>query len=126
MTCLPSKEGTLTAQRLRLWHRSCPLIAPAMPQTSPCAPSLPPPLFSLCSYVANMQFCQFPQLAAGLAEARISSFRFDHPMAIKSESERKGPFQMGNHNDEASESPLMHTACCSRPAQHPSLHSPPT
>jgi hypothetical protein len=45
--------------------------------------------------------CCFPQLAAALARAGLSSLRFDHAMAIKSASERKGPFQMGNHIAEA-------------------------
>ncbi len=55
---------------------------------------------AVCRYVANMSYCQFPLLAAGLAQAGISCFRFDHAMAINRESERKGPFLMGNHDDE--------------------------
>ncbi|GAB4816644.1 hypothetical protein N2152v2_003690 [Parachlorella kessleri] len=54
-----------------------------------------------------MSYCQFPLLAAGLAQAGISCFRFDHAMAINSESERKGPFLMGNHDDEVAD---MHAA----------------
>jgi hypothetical protein len=50
-----------------------------------------------------MDFCQFPLLAQRLAEAGISSFRFDHACAIKSRSERKGPFRMGNHEDESAD-----------------------
>lgn len=44
--------------------------------------------------------CQFPLLAAELAAAGVSSFRFDHPCAIYSKSERRGPFLMGNHEEE--------------------------
>lgn len=39
-------------------------------------------------------------VAAELAEAGVSSFRFDHACAIRSRSERRGPFLMGNHEDE--------------------------
>ena len=53
------------------------------------------------SYVANSEMCQFPLVAAELAEAGLSSFRFDHACAIRSRSERQGPFLMGNHEDEA-------------------------
>ncbi|KAI7836013.1 hypothetical protein COHA_010097 [Chlorella ohadii] len=56
----------------------------------------------LChGYVANSEMCQFPLVAAELAEAGLSSFRFDHACAIRSRSERQGPFLMGNHEDEA-------------------------
>ncbi len=44
--------------------------------------------------------CQFPLLAAELSAAGVSSFRFDHPCAIFSKSERRGPFLMGNHEEE--------------------------
>lgn len=55
----------------------------------------------LChGYVANHTMCQFPLLAAELAAAGLSSFRFDHPCAILSRSERRGPFLMGNHEEE--------------------------
>lgn len=55
----------------------------------------------LChGYVANMGMCRFPLVAAQLAAAGISSFRFDHACAIYSKSERKGPFRMGNHEEE--------------------------
>lgn len=47
-----------------------------------------------------MSMCQFPRLAAALAGAGLSSFRFDHACAIFSRSERKGPFVLGNHDDE--------------------------
>lgn len=79
-----------------------PLFAvPAPLHLSPAPPVLPYViLYSFCRYVANYTMCQFPQLAAGLAESGVSSFRFDHAMAIKSESERKRPFEMGNHDDE--------------------------
>ena len=35
-------------------------------------------------YIANQSWCQFPLLAAALAEAGVSSYRFDHAMAIAS------------------------------------------
>lgn len=55
----------------------------------------------LChGYVANLSMCQFPLLAARLAAAGVSSFRFDHACAIHSASERRGPFLMGNHEEE--------------------------
>lgn len=58
----------------------------------------------LChGYVANSEMCQFPLVAAELAEAGLSSFRFDHACAIRSRSERKGPFLMGNHEDEVAD-----------------------
>ena len=50
--------------------------------------------------MANTGMCQFPALAAALAASGFSSFRFDHPCAWRGESERKGPFLMGNHGDE--------------------------
>lgn len=53
-----------------------------------------------CSYVANMAMCNFALAATQLAAAGVSSLRFDHPMAVFSKSERKGPFRMGNHEDE--------------------------
>jgi hypothetical protein len=52
-------------------------------------------------FVANMGMCQFPLIAAKLAAAGISSFRFDHPCAIFSKSQRLGAFQMGNHREES-------------------------
>ncbi|KAI3430988.1 hypothetical protein D9Q98_009391 [Chlorella vulgaris] len=56
----------------------------------------------LChGFVANMGMCQFPLIAAKLAAAGISSFRFDHPCAIFSKSQRLGAFQMGNHREES-------------------------
>ena len=54
-------------------------------------------------YVANSSMCQFPRLAERLAEAGISSFRFDHPCAVYSRSERHGPMLMGNHEDEVAD-----------------------
>jgi uncharacterized protein len=47
--------------------------------------------------------CQFPLLALALASAGVSSFRFDHPMAYRSKSQRKGPFLMGNHDAEVAD-----------------------
>jgi hypothetical protein len=47
-----------------------------------------------------MNWCQFPLVAAELAKAGVSSFRFDHACAINSKSERRGPFKLGNHEDE--------------------------
>jgi pimeloyl-ACP methyl ester carboxylesterase len=58
----------------------------------------------LChGYMANYNFCQFAALAAGLAEAGISSFRFDHPCAYHGQSELKGNFRMGNHDEEVAD-----------------------
>ena len=54
-------------------------------------------------YVANLSMCQFPRLASKLAEAGISSFRFDHPCAVYTQSERHGPMLMGNHEDEVAD-----------------------
>lgn len=54
-------------------------------------------------YIANATHCRFPALARALAEAGISSYRFDHAMAIKSRSERRGPFRMGNHEEEVAD-----------------------
>ena len=54
-------------------------------------------------YTSNRNSCKFALIAASLADAGISSFRFDHPMAIGGLSERKGPFRMGNHNDEVAD-----------------------
>ena len=48
-----------------------------------------------------MGMCQFPLVATQLAAAGLTSFRFDHACAINSKSERKGPFLMGNHEDES-------------------------
>lgn len=60
-----------------------------------------PEVVLLChGYIANYNMCQFPVVAATLAQANISSFRFDHAMAYTSKSERKSPFLMGNHQDE--------------------------
>lgn len=39
-----------------------------------------------CRYIANMQYCQFPRLARGLAEAGISSFRWGSTLG-------RGPMQ---------------------------------
>ena len=47
--------------------------------------------------------CNFPAIAAGLAAAGLSSFRFDHPCAWRGESELHGPFLMGNHDDEVAD-----------------------
>jgi dienelactone hydrolase len=59
----------------------------------------------LChGYMANKDMCNFGLIADTLAnEAGVSSFRFDHPCAWRGESERKGPFLMGNHEDEVSD-----------------------
>ncbi|KAG7671270.1 hypothetical protein Ndes2526B_g02252 [Nannochloris sp. 'desiccata'] len=58
----------------------------------------------LChGYMANYTFCQFPALAAGLAAAGFSSFRFDHPCAYRGQSELKGDFKMGNHDEEVAD-----------------------
>lgn len=59
----------------------------------------------LChGYMANKDMCNFGLIAACLAEdAKISSFRFDHPCAWRGESQRKGPFLMGNHEQEVSD-----------------------
>ncbi|KAL4420728.1 hypothetical protein ABPG75_010384 [Micractinium tetrahymenae] len=58
----------------------------------------------LChGYVANHSMCQFPLLAGELAAAGLSSFRFDHPCAIYSASQRRGPFLMGNHEEEVAD-----------------------
>ncbi len=63
-----------------------------------------PHVVILChGYMANYTFCQFPALAAGLAEAGFSSFRFDHPCAFRGQSELKGDFKMGNHDDEVAD-----------------------
>lgn len=62
-------------------------------------PTHPPPPPAL-SYVANMSMCQFPRVAAALAAAGLCSFRFDHACAIFSQSQRRGPFLLGNHDDE--------------------------
>lgn len=53
--------------------------------------------------MANHGWCQFPRLAAGLAAAGVSSFRFDHAMAIQSKSQRRDSFLMGNHDDEVAD-----------------------
>ena len=63
-------------------------------------PQPPTPFESTRSYTSNMSFCKFPLLAAELAAAGVSSFRFDHGCAVFSKSERRGPFLMGNHADE--------------------------
>jgi hypothetical protein len=60
----------------------------------------------LChGYLANQEMCQFPLIAAGLAAAGMSSFRFDHSMAFRSKSERlqNSAFQMGNHEEEVAD-----------------------
>jgi alpha-beta hydrolase superfamily lysophospholipase len=58
----------------------------------------------LChGYMANNSMCQFPLLALALASAGVSSFRFDHPMAYRSKSQRNGPFLMGNHEAEVAD-----------------------
>ena len=58
----------------------------------------------LChGYMANYTFCQFPALAAGLAAAGLSSFRFDHACAYRGQSELKGDFKMGNHDEEVAD-----------------------
>lgn len=49
---------------------------------------------------ANQSMVRFPALAYELAAAGLGSFRFDHPCAWGSDSQRKGPFQIGNHADE--------------------------
>ncbi len=67
----------------------------------PCTTHLSLPPSCRRSYVANSEMCQFPLVAAELAEAGLSSFRFDHACAIRSRSERQGPFLIGNHEDEA-------------------------
>ncbi|KDD76717.1 hypothetical protein H632_c128p0 [Helicosporidium sp. ATCC 50920] len=54
----------------------------------------------LIKYRSNMTMCRFPELARFLGSQGISSLRFDHAMAIQSESERQGPFKIGNHDDE--------------------------
>ena len=51
-------------------------------------------------YMANKDMCKFPALAAALAAAGVSSLRFDHACAWRGESQRAGPFLMGNHEDE--------------------------
>lgn len=66
----------------------------SLPACLPASPTWP------SRYVANMGMCRFPLVAAQLAAAGISSFRFDHACAIYSKSERKGPFRMGNHEEE--------------------------
>ena len=70
---------------------------------SPCQRRCPLSSTLCRSYVANSEMCQFPLVAEELAEAGLSSFRFDHACAIRSRSERKGPFLMGNHEDEERE-----------------------
>lgn len=35
-------------------------------------------------YAANFNAAQFPRVAAALAAAGVSSYRFDHAMALKS------------------------------------------
>lgn len=51
-------------------------------------------------YMSTKNSCRFPEIASALADNGMSTFRFDHPCAIGGESERKGPFLMGNHEDE--------------------------
>jgi Serine aminopeptidase, S33 len=63
-----------------------------------------PNVVILChGYMANYTFCQFPALASGLAAAGFSSFRFDHPCAYRGQSELKGDYKMGNHDDEVAD-----------------------
>lgn len=55
----------------------------------------------LChGYMANKDMAAFPALAAALAVAGLSSFRFDHACAWRGDSQRLGPFLMGNHAEE--------------------------
>lgn len=54
-------------------------------------------------YTSNRNSCRFAEIAAALADAGVSSFRFDHPCAIGGLSERNGPFRMGNHHDEVAD-----------------------
>ncbi len=55
----------------------------------------------LChGYMAHKDMCHFPLVARSLADCGLSSFRFDHPHAWNGESERHGPFMMGNHEEE--------------------------
>ena len=51
-------------------------------------------------YTSNKNSCRFAEIAQSLADAGMSSFRFDHPCAVGGESERIGEFRMGNHGDE--------------------------
>ena len=55
----------------------------------------------LChGYMAHKDMCHLALVARSLADCGLSSFRFDHPHAWKGESERQGPFMMGNHEEE--------------------------
>ena len=55
----------------------------------------------LChGYMSNKNMAQFPSVAKALGEAGFDVLRFDHPCAFKGESERIGPFEMGNHDSE--------------------------
>ena len=58
-------------------------------------------LVLLChGFMANKDMCHFPLVASTLAERGLSSFRFDHPCCWNGESERKGEFLIGNHEEE--------------------------
>lgn len=58
----------------------------------------------LChGYMANKDMAQFPALARGLGVAGFDVLRFDHPCAYSGESERRGPFVMGNHDEEVAD-----------------------
>lgn len=55
----------------------------------------------LChGYLANSTTTKFLAISSTLASHGICSLRFDHPCALQGESERLGPFLMGNHEDE--------------------------
>ena len=61
----------------------------------------PKKIVLLChGYTSNKNSCRFAEIADGLADAGMSSFRFDHPCAVGGESQRLGEFRMGNHDDE--------------------------
>lgn len=78
---------------------ACTACSPGCHLSRPCGLHRPAGA-PACRYVANHTMCQFPLLAAELAAAGLSSFRFDHPCAILSRSQRRGPFLMGNHEEE--------------------------
>lgn len=54
-------------------------------------------------YLSNRNSCRFGEIAAALASAGMSSFRFDHANSLFGLSKRIGPFRMGNHAEEVSD-----------------------
>lgn len=54
-------------------------------------------------YLSNRNSCRFSEIASALADAGMSSFRFDHANSLFGLSKRIGPFRMGNHAEEVSD-----------------------